>query len=204
VSDVVERLWRRMQFVVGRGRIKIGDDSGQVQKQQIQLSGTEIRDNTPRVGEYGFASMPLAGCHGIVLFVAGDRSNGVIIGTNDQIHRLKNLLPGEVAIYDDQGQSVYLTRAGIVVNGGGLPIKVTNTPSITLDSPLVHSTGAMTVDGLFTANNGITGYNTSGTATATLNLPVVANQPVTVQGTNVHTHVHSGVQVGSGNTGAPV
>jgi phage baseplate assembly protein V len=146
MSDVAERLWRRMLFVVGRGRIKTGDDSGQVQKQQIQLSDTEIRDNTPRVGEYGFASMPLPGCHGIVVFVAGDRSNGVIIGTNDQVHRMKNLLPGEVAIYDDLGQSVYLTRNGIVVNGGGFPINVTNTPLVTMQTSL-HVTGNIVADG---------------------------------------------------------
>jgi phage gp45-like len=80
------------------------------------------------------------------VFVAGDRSNGVIIGTNDQVHRMKNLLPGEVAIYDDLGQSVYLTRNGIVVNGGGFPINVTNTPLVTMQTSL-HVTGNIVADG---------------------------------------------------------
>lgn len=129
-ADAIERLWRRMQLVVGRGRIKTGSDAGLVQTQQVQLGALEIRDNTLRIAEYGFTSMPLPGCHAVVIFVGGDRSNGVIVGTNDQNHRLKNLQPGEVAIHDDQGQSIYITRNGIVINGGGKPISFTNTPSI--------------------------------------------------------------------------
>lgn len=140
-GEAIEKLWRRMLLVVGRGRITTGNDSGLVQMQQVQLGASETRDNTPRVAEYGYTSMPLPGCHAVVIFVGGDRSNGVIVATNDQNHRLKNLLPGEVAIYDDQGQSVYLTRAGIVVNGGGLPLLIHNTPQITADTPLLCTTG---------------------------------------------------------------
>ncbi len=45
------------------------------------------------------------------------RSGCVVVA--DRRFRLKGLARGEVALYDDQGQSVTLTRAGIVVNGGG-------------------------------------------------------------------------------------
>lgn len=139
--SAIEKIWRRMQLVIARGRITTGNDAGPVQTQQVQIGQLETRDNSLRVAEYGFNSMPLPGCHAIMVFVGGDRSNGVILGTNDQSHRLKNLQPGEVAIYDDQGQSVYLTRAGIVINGGGLPISITNTPEITADTPLLRTTG---------------------------------------------------------------
>ncbi|WP_431276283.1 phage baseplate assembly protein V [Variovorax ureilyticus] len=140
-SDAIEKLWRRMLLVVGRGRITTGNDAGMVQTQQVQIGELETRDNTKRVAEYGFTSMPLPGCHAVVIFVGGDRSNGVIIGTNDQNARMKNLQPGEVAIYDDQGQSVYITRSGIVINGGGKPIEIENTPQITADTPLLRTTG---------------------------------------------------------------
>ncbi len=36
---------------------------------------------------------------------------------SDRRYRLKGLQTGEVAVYDDQGQSVTLTREGIVVDG---------------------------------------------------------------------------------------
>jgi phage baseplate assembly protein V len=126
LNEEIKKLWRRVQLVVGRGRITTTDDSGSVQKVQIKIGELETRDTTPRVAEYGFTSNPLEGCHGVVVFVGGDRSNGVIIGTNDQQARLKNLKRGEVAIYDDQGQSVWLKRTGIEINGAGLPITTLN------------------------------------------------------------------------------
>ncbi|VTU28444.1 phage baseplate assembly protein V [Variovorax sp. PBL-E5] len=218
--SAIEKLWRRMLLVVGRGRITTGDDSGMVQRQQVLLSAAEIRDDTIRVAEYGFTSMPLPGCHGVVVFIGGDRSNGVIIATNDQNHRLKNLKPGEVAIYDDQGQSVWLKRTGIEVNGAGLPILVHNTPtitlkadtSITLDAPLVHSTGNHTVDALFTTLNfamvagGAAKWGSGGGGTMSFN-----NMTVTYTGGAIShdghvidkSHVHPVTAVGS-NTGTPV
>ncbi|HAN6180371.1 baseplate assembly protein, partial [Escherichia coli] len=42
--------------------------------------------------------------------------------------RLKGLQTGEVAVYDDQGQSVTLTREGIVVDGAGKTITFRNAP----------------------------------------------------------------------------
>lgn len=134
--NALEKLWRRVSLLVGRGRIMTGKDSGNVQLQQVQLNEHEIHDDMPRVAEYGFASMPLAGCQALVIFVSGDRTNGVIAGTNDEANRMKNLKPGEVAIYDDQGQSVYITRAGIIVNGGGKQVTIKNTPLIRMESTL--------------------------------------------------------------------
>lgn len=216
--SIAEKLWRRVQLVVGRGRIKTGNDAGLVQMQQVQLGAAEIRDNTPRVSEYGFTSMPLPGCHGIVIFVGGDRSNGVMIATNDQNHRLKNLQPGEVAIYDDQGQSVYLKRGGIDVNGAGLPITVHNTPtvrvtadtSVTLDTPLVHATQNMTVDGLLTVGN--FKMLAGGTATWAGGNMAYSGMTVTYTGSSIKSNGHSidhtlqvtGVTPGGGTSGNPV
>ena len=138
--SALERLHRRLQMLIGRGRIKIGDDSASVQTQQVQVSDREIHDDMPRISEYGFTSMPLPECQAIVIFVAGERTNGVICGTNDERHRKTGLQPGEVALYDDLGQSIHLTRNGIVINGAGLPISFVNTPSITHDGVPIGNT----------------------------------------------------------------
>lgn len=217
-TNALEKLWRRLQMAVGRGRVKTGSDAGPVQLLQVQFSGQDVRDNTPRVAEYGFTSMPRAECQAVLVFVAGDRSNGVILGTNDEAARLKNLLPGEVAIYDDLGQSVYLTRTGIVVNGGGLPIQINNTPSlnvtasvsVTLTTPLVHCTQALTVDGLATVGNlTMASGGAANFTNATMNYGTCT---VSYTGGNIKhngkfidsTETHSGVTTGTGTTGPSV
>lgn len=151
----VERLWRRLQNLFGHARVQIGDDSGFVQLQQVAFAGGDVRDDTPRLAEYGFTSMPLPGCQALVLFIGGDRSNAAIFATSDPSNRLKNLQPGEVAIYDDQGQSVYLTRAGIVVNGGGHPIALVNAPTVTHDGVNVGKTHVHSGVAAGTANTGV-------------------------------------------------
>ena len=143
----IERMYRRIMLMVGRGRIKTGRDDGAVQFQQVQFNDMETTDNIPRLAEYGFNSMPPVGSDAVLVFAGGNRINGMIISTGNQTFRMRSLAPGEVSISDNLGQSVYLSAAGIVVNGGGLPLKVTNTPEITLDSPTIHATGDMTIDG---------------------------------------------------------
>ncbi|MEO6920525.1 MAG: phage baseplate assembly protein V [Collimonas sp.] len=145
--SAVERVLRRVMLAIGRGRVTAGNDDGNVQKLQIQLGAMEIRDDTPRLAEYGFSSYPPMESDVVAIFVGGDRSNGIIIATGNQTYRFKSLKEGECVIHDNLGQSVYLSKGGIVVNGAGLPVVVTNTPSITLDTPTVHATGNMTVDG---------------------------------------------------------
>jgi phage baseplate assembly protein V len=160
-TTALERILRRLALIVGHGRITIGDDSGQAQVQQVQFSDRELQDDIPRVAEYGFTSMPLVGCQALVVFVGGERSNGAIVGTHDERHRMRNLQPGEVAIHDDLGQSVYITRAGIVVDGGGKPITFQNAPSVDFNvTALRHNgtnVGATHTHGGVTAGGASTG-----------------------------------------------
>jgi phage gp45-like len=60
---------------------------------------------------------------------------------------LKELKNGKVALYDDLGQSIVLTREGIVVKGAGRPVTITDTPSVTLDMPNSYMKGNLKVDG---------------------------------------------------------
>lgn len=113
-ATAIERLYRRLLLIIGRGRIGLVDDSGTIQLLQVRTGPDEIIDNLKRLSEYGFASNPLAGADAVVVFMAGDRSSGVVIATGDQRYRL-HLENGEVAIHDDLGQKVHLTRTGIVL-----------------------------------------------------------------------------------------
>ncbi|WP_197520270.1 phage baseplate assembly protein domain-containing protein, partial [Paraburkholderia tropica] len=72
--------------------------------------------------EYGLTSNPPSGTLAVIGFKNGDRNDGIVIATSNAKFRMTGLATGEVAIHDDKGQSVYLSAAGIVVNGGGNPI----------------------------------------------------------------------------------
>lgn len=114
------------------------------------LAGEQLQDNE-LMQHYGYTSAPPSGTQAVVIPLGGKTAHGIVIATEHASYRLKALKNGEVAIYDDQGQSVYLTRAGIVVNGGGLPVTINNTPSVTANTPLVHMSGNLVVDGNITA-----------------------------------------------------
>ncbi|MBB5411712.1 phage baseplate assembly protein V [Paraburkholderia sp. HC6.4b] len=146
----MEHLFWSLVRALGRGRLTRVDDGGAVQLVQMQLSANETRDGTPRLAEYGFQSNPPAGSDALAVFLGGDRTNGVVIACGNQQYRFRNLAPGEVCISDDKGQSVHLSAAGIVVNGGGQPVTITNAPQITADAPLFHCTGDIEGDGNIT------------------------------------------------------
>lgn len=187
-TNALNALLRRIGMLASVGRVTFGSDANPVQLLQVRFSDADGSDEVPRVAEYGFTSMPKIGCHAVFICVAGDQSNGVVVGTNDPNHRMKNLQPGEVAIYDDQGQSVYLTRAGIVIEGAGLPITVNGATTVNGDTTIngnLHVTGAVTGDTTITAPN------------------VVGTIDVTFGGVSGKTHHHGNVTHGTDTTDGP-
>jgi phage baseplate assembly protein V len=130
MSDAIRRLYARALMAVGRAIVTVANESGGLELLQIKLGGDEVRDDTPRFAECGFASVPLAGARAIAIFIGGDRSNGAVIATDDPRYRPRGMKPGESALYDDQGQIIYITRAGIVIKGATFPITIENCPQV--------------------------------------------------------------------------
>lgn len=147
-ASTLERLWRRLQLLVGRGRISIVDDSKSAQVLQVRLGADETADGLPRLADYGFTSNPPLGSDAVVLFIGGERTNGVVIATNNQQFRMRSLAAGETAIYDNQGRSVLLGAHGITVQGNASPITVETTSDITATAGgnmTLHAGGKITL-----------------------------------------------------------
>ncbi len=81
-------------------------------------------------------------------------------------------------------------------------ITLTSTATVTINAPATTVTGTLTVDGLLTYQNGLAGTGGGPGTTITGNI-VQTGGVLSSNGTILHTHTHSGVTTGAGNTGAP-
>ena len=136
LTNMVHRLATRMWMMVGRGDITQVNDDHKTQFMQIRLGDPEVHDTLPRVGEYGLSSNPPAGGHAVVLFVGGDRSMGIVVGTGHNQYRITGLGSGEVVLYDNAGQTVELRKDRIKINSPNL-IEVISAMEIDLKAPTI-------------------------------------------------------------------
>lgn len=146
----------KVNLMVGRGLIVAANDDSAIQTAQVGFMADEPADDVERIQEYGFTSVPLQGAECVAVFVGGNRDHGLLVAVDDRRYRLQGLKGGEVAIYDDLGQKVHLTRSGIVVDGGGLPITIQNTPEVDMQTPLVKMSGDLQVAGDVTVGGDMT------------------------------------------------
>lgn len=137
---------------IGRGRVTLVNDRGPIQTVQVQLSQNELRDDTPRMAEYGLTSNPPAGTDALVNFLGADRNFGVIVATNHQASRPKGLREGETMLYQKNGLQVYLSNDELTVNASNLPVTINDATTCTInckkyvvncESYQVNSTGGV-------------------------------------------------------------
>ncbi|MDO4560822.1 MAG: phage baseplate assembly protein V [bacterium] len=131
--DVVRKLTQpiaqKAALAVARCVIRLVNDAVPLQAVQVDVLAGETRANVERVQEYGFTSVPLPGCRALAVFVGGDRSSGVVVASDDIRFRLKNLNPGEVALYTNEGDKLHFKN--------GRLIEITAAGGVTVNSPAV-------------------------------------------------------------------
>lgn len=108
----IQRVALRARLAIGRAVIGLVNDAAKLQAVQVQLRAGQVRDGAEHFQHYGFTSVPFPGAEGIGLAVGGSTDHLVVINIDDRRYRLKGLQSGEVALYDDQGQSILLGRNG--------------------------------------------------------------------------------------------
>lgn len=141
----IEALGRRFQMMVGRAILSaVKDDSG-IQQVQVELLADEVQDEVEHFQPYGLTAHPLAGAEGVALSVGGLRSHAIVVAVGDRRYRLTGLAAGEVALHDDQGQKVHLTRDGIVISSAQ-GISMSTDGDMTFDADRMTMTaGAITL-----------------------------------------------------------
>jgi phage gp45-like len=113
----------------------------------------------------------------LLLRRSGDRSRSIAIGTNHRPSRLKDLKPGDSALYDVRGAKITLTEDGLLIDCAGLPATIKNATTVRIEADTLECTGDIV-------------SRADGT-------PVSLNDLRDAY----HAHKHGGVQTGSGTTG---
>ena len=129
------RLYRRAMMAVMPMKITATDDSGPIHRAQVRGFPNETIDAMPVLQIYGLASHAEPGSDAMAMFASGDRSNGVIVATGNQKHRLRGLKPGEVALYDNTGSQSVLKLA----NGGNVEMTANGTHTTTVPTVNVNA-----------------------------------------------------------------
>lgn len=114
-SKMIGPIARRLGNLLARGVVTGSNGASKMRTLQIRILAGEPKDDIEHFEPYGFTSEPIPGAEHIAGFFDGDRSHGVVICVADRRYRLTGLESGEMAIHDDQGQKVHLTRDGIVI-----------------------------------------------------------------------------------------
>lgn len=102
--------------MIARAIVRRVEDGGSRQAVQVEVTKGELIDDVPRMQNYGLTSVPpVEGCDAVVVFLGGDRAQGIIISMENKQYRLTSLTPGEVALQDDLGNMVKLGREKLEV-----------------------------------------------------------------------------------------
>lgn len=110
LSRLLMPLKRRLCLLVDRAVMRIVSDSKARQQLQIQTLANETASDVERWQNYGHTSVPPIGAEALTLAIGGNRSNLVVICAEDKAVRLKDLQPGDSALYHLEGHFFKLTK----------------------------------------------------------------------------------------------
>lgn len=129
-----DRLMGRVRGMIARVVLNLVNDATKLQAVQVTLLADQVPDDVEHFQHYGFTSVPHAGAEGIALAIGGSTGHTVVVNVDDRRYRLKALPDGEVALYDDLGHKIHLTRNGIVIDGAGQLVTMVNLTKLRVES----------------------------------------------------------------------
>ena len=146
-EQLLDQVKTRVAMQIGRGMLAALDANQPGLATVTGFETADVLDGREFVSDYGLATRPHPGAEALIAYLAGLRSNGVVLRLFDRRYSI-SLEYGEVAIHDDLGQKVHLTRSGINVTtpldltatvGGNSTFQTTGTHRIEAASIELHA-----------------------------------------------------------------
>lgn len=170
---MIRQVWNRLQLVCAQGVSTLSS----ADKIQAKVLDGETLHNLDRVEPYGLSYRAKPGSRAFLFFPSGDRSYGIALVIGDKRYQM-DLIEGEVALHDDEGNHVHLKRGGVIEAKAAVKV-IADTPlfEITGDVRIggrLYALGGLEVTGVATAN----GKNISDSHTHTSTLPGTSTSTV--------------------------
>lgn len=130
IGEQIERLLQpiksRIASMIVCAIVRSISDGTKLQTLKVSMMEDQTKDDVDHIQQFGFTSHPPKGSEAVVLFVGGNRSHGVVIGTDSSTYRLKGLPEGAVALYNQNGDYVKLTSDKIEVHANEINLGKAN------------------------------------------------------------------------------
>lgn len=150
LGRALDPLKRRVMLMVGRAVVEYINDATKMQSAQVSLLEGEVREKVELFQQFGFTSVTEPGAEGVALSVSGNRDHVILICVGDRRYRMRNMLPGESAVYNKWGDYILLKESHAVVH---------HATKVLIESPLTETTGNLKVGGNIVAVGNISDQN---------------------------------------------
>ena len=156
MTDLLTETVGDMRGVVTRGLVVAVDDTGEMQRVDVQTHGGAVRAGIEVYQPFGLATAPIAaGSVVLLLAVGGDPGDLVALAPVTPSGRFGNLGAGESVVYGADGSRVAFRQGGTIDVLAGATVLI-SAPGVRVQAPNgVTITGNVSVAGSLTASGDI-------------------------------------------------
>ncbi len=156
LNRLLGRIRSKLALMVGRAVLAAINNSGKTQKIQVVGLYDETISGVERFQEYGLETYPYKDAEALMVFVNGNRDQGIAACVHDRRYRPKDLAEGEVVLYtkdDEGGEHRIHLKAGKKIEIIGADVSVTVTGNALIGKDSGHK--AVCIEDLITQLNNV-------------------------------------------------
>lgn len=200
---LIRPITNKVFLLLGRAVLKAIDNSEETQKIQVIALSEETISDIERFQEYGFETYPWEEAEVFIGFLNGNRDHGIALCVHDGRYRPTDLVQGEIAIYTDEDAS---TPFRVQMKRNRIHFRRSDKEDIDIDTSKTEDIGTSKTVTVPTETNVNAVEHIINSPQVSLGGPAFAGLRALIDERAIaliNAHVHSGVTVGGGDTGAP-